>query len=45
MSTSRYKAELVTLMSFKDDKKYDARRNFTTEELLCITANLVCPAG
>ncbi|KAG6945255.1 hypothetical protein JG687_00017400, partial [Phytophthora cactorum] len=23
-------AELVTLMSFKDDKKYDARRNFTT---------------
>ncbi|KAG6946786.1 hypothetical protein JG688_00015842 [Phytophthora aleatoria] len=37
MSTSSYKAELVKLMSFKDDKKYDVGRSFTTEELLCIT--------
>ncbi|KAG2771221.1 hypothetical protein PC129_g17939 [Phytophthora cactorum] len=38
MSTSRCKAEL---MSFKDDKKYDVGHNFTTEELLCITPDLL----
>ncbi|KAG3116877.1 hypothetical protein PI124_g555 [Phytophthora idaei] len=45
MSTSRYNAELVKLMSFKDDNKYNDGRNFTTEELLCITPDLLCPAG
>ncbi|KAG3110755.1 hypothetical protein PI125_g9744 [Phytophthora idaei] len=45
MSTSCYKAELVKLISLKDDKKYDAGRNFTTEELLCTTPDLLCPAG
>ncbi|KAG2786672.1 hypothetical protein PC129_g11095 [Phytophthora cactorum] len=42
MSTSRYKAELVKLVSFKDDKKDDVGRNVTTEELLCITPDLLC---
>ncbi|ETN19628.1 hypothetical protein PPTG_04871 [Phytophthora nicotianae INRA-310] len=52
MSTSHYRAELVKLMSLKDDKTrkvlcdpvtpYDVLHNFTTEELLSITTVLVC---
>ncbi|KAG6942975.1 hypothetical protein JG688_00017835 [Phytophthora aleatoria] len=42
MITSRYKAELVKLVLFKDDKKDDVGRNVTTEELLCITPDLLC---
>ncbi|KAG6958175.1 hypothetical protein JG687_00009545 [Phytophthora cactorum] len=34
MSTSRYKTELMKLMSFRDDKKYDVGHNFTPD-LLC----------
>ncbi|KAG2777348.1 hypothetical protein PC129_g13700 [Phytophthora cactorum] len=42
MSTSRYKTELMKLMSFRDDKKYDVGHNFTTEEFPCITPDLLC---
>ncbi|ETK79302.1 hypothetical protein F441_15097 [Phytophthora nicotianae CJ01A1] len=42
ISTSRYRAELVKLMSFKDDKTYDASHSFTAEKLISITPTLVC---
>ncbi|KAG2769386.1 hypothetical protein JG687_00008796 [Phytophthora cactorum] len=38
MTTSRYKAELVKLMTFKDDKKYDVGHN-STPDLLCRRIN------
>lgn len=42
MSTSRYKAELVKFMSFKDDKEYTANHEFTPADLLSITPGLLC---
>ncbi|EEY63388.1 uncharacterized protein PITG_15104 [Phytophthora infestans T30-4] len=42
MSTSRYKAELVKFMSFKDDKEYTASHEFTPADLLSITPGLLC---